>query len=238
MGDNTQEAIKGRLGALFAVVGLQTYTIILMTLLQYEDELKVFNRERHDNIISVLPYFMSVVLISLPFAVILPIIFASIFYWMSGLRPEWDSFLWFTLTVGLGQYVAESFGFMLMSLTRSFPSAALVGNSFISFWTLCMGYLINPSSFIIYLQIVGYTSYMQYTYSGMVLVELKGNTYSCPYVNSTTACLAFEGDEILGQQHLIFNNLWQCLVVLLSMATIFRLTSLILLYVIKKSPTA
>jgi len=68
-----------------------------------EDELKVFNRERHDNIISVLPYFMSVVLISLPFAVILPIIFASIFYWMSGLRPEWDSFLWFTLTVGYRQ---------------------------------------------------------------------------------------------------------------------------------------
>ncbi len=64
-----------------------------------EEELKVFSREQHDNMVSVLPYFLSMLATSFPFAVIMPIIFSSIYYWMTGLRPEWDAFLWFTLCV-------------------------------------------------------------------------------------------------------------------------------------------
>ncbi len=59
----------------------------------------MFSREQHDNMVSVLPYFLSMLATSFPFAVIMPIIFSSIYYWMTGLRPEWDAFLWFTLCV-------------------------------------------------------------------------------------------------------------------------------------------
>jgi hypothetical protein len=128
VGDGSKEDIQGRLGAIFGVVGLQPYVVMLTTMLHCtlpfpvmadprdplnhtrvrvvrvvdytdEEELKVFSREQHDNMVSVLPYFLSMLATSFPFAVIMPIIFSSIYYWMTGLRPEWDAFLWFTLCV-------------------------------------------------------------------------------------------------------------------------------------------
>jgi hypothetical protein len=69
----------------------------------------------------------------------------------------------------LAQYVAESLGFLFIALTRTFATASLAANSFVSFWNLCTGYLINPDSFIIYLEIIGYTSYLQYAYAAMAV---------------------------------------------------------------------
>lgn len=235
VGDGSKEDIQGRLGAIFGVVGLQPYVVMLTTMLHYEEELKVFSREQHDNMVSVLPYFLSMLATSFPFAVIMPIIFSSIYYWMTGLRPEWDAFLWFTLCVFLAQYVAESLGFLFIALTRTFATASLAANSFVSFWNLCTGYLINPDTFIIYLEIIGYTSYLQYTYAAMAVNELKDNMYDCPS-SVPEECLGYDGNVILKQQHLVFTEMGPCLGVLAGMAVGFRLISLLLLYIIKKSP--
>jgi hypothetical protein len=62
-----------------------------------ESELKVFSREYFDNMVGVVPYFMSMLLTSLPFSAVLPSVFCAIVYWMAGLRPEWEAFLWFLL---------------------------------------------------------------------------------------------------------------------------------------------
>jgi hypothetical protein len=62
-----------------------------------ESELKVFSREYFDNMVGVVPYFMSMLLTSLPFSAVLPSVFCALVYYMAGLRPEWEAFLWFLL---------------------------------------------------------------------------------------------------------------------------------------------
>jgi hypothetical protein len=64
-----------------------------------ESELKVFSREYFDNMVGVVPYFMSMLLTFLPFSAVLPSVFGSLVYWLAGMRPEWESFLWFLLTM-------------------------------------------------------------------------------------------------------------------------------------------
>lgn len=62
-----------------------------------EGELKVFSREYFDNMVGVVPYYISMVLTSLPISLTLPSVFCVIVYWMAGMRADWDAFLWFLL---------------------------------------------------------------------------------------------------------------------------------------------
>jgi len=49
--------------------------------------------------VDIVPFFLSTVMVSFPFAAVLPSLFCATVYWMTGLRPEWDAFLYFLLTM-------------------------------------------------------------------------------------------------------------------------------------------
>lgn len=229
-------SLRSRSAALYAIVSLQPYLIMLATIVQYESELKVFSREYFDNMVGVVPYFMSMLLTSLPFSAVLPSVFCAIVYWMAGLRPEWEAFLWFLLIMTVMQYVGEALGYSCIALIRSFGPASLAGNSFATFWTVTAGFLLNPISFPIYLRYIGYTSPFQYAYAALAVVEYKDNEYDCPYPPENPLCLYFDGNYILSQQNLIFDTLRPNLLIVGAMAIGFRIIALLILVLFKRKP--
>ncbi|EFA85032.1 hypothetical protein PPL_02028 [Heterostelium album PN500] len=231
-----QSGIKSRVSAFYVVVILQPYLIIIANILQYSEELLVYDREYYDGMYMTFPYWLATKAASLPFEVITAFIFSSIFYWMADLRQSAGHFFIFFVFMMLAQYCSASLGFMSASILRSFAASSLMANLLMTFWAITTGFIINPATFPIYMTWVGYTSLYQYSYGGLAANEFKGNSYPCPYPPGTPECSLFNGNDILDRLELKVNNIGVNGAVLVAISTIFNLLSLLALRFITHKP--
>lgn len=90
-----------------------SFIIISLSLITYQvitSELPIFLREHKSNIYSVEAYFLAKSLAELPQYTILPLIYASIVYWMTGLVSSFTAFLIFVAVCIALTWVAVSVG--------------------------------------------------------------------------------------------------------------------------------
>mmetsp|Transcript_25402 Transcript_25402/g.35618 ORF Transcript_25402/g.35618 Transcript_25402/m.35618 type:complete len:635 (+) Transcript_25402:38-1942(+) len=205
---NSEDDIRSRLALCSAVAQLQPYITQIATLMYYAKEMLVYDRERFDRMYLPLPYWLAIRMSMLPLAIVTPILFSTIVYWLTGLRESWTHFLWFVLIQATTQYAVETLGFASSCLIRNFAAASLLCNSLLPFWTYSAGFFVNPDTYPPYMTYIQYTSPTQYGFSALAANELKGNEYDCPYQNSTDAyCQLYDGDYILDSMNLPFSNI-------------------------------
>jgi hypothetical protein len=70
--------------------------------------------------------------------ILLPVINASIYYWMAGLRDDDNGFHFviFLVTMILVHYVIVSLAWMCSAISRSFANSSLIANTIVTFFTL------------------------------------------------------------------------------------------------------
>eukprot|EP01133_Synstelium_polycarpum_P012624 gene12624-14819_t len=228
--------IKSRISAFYIVIILQPYLIIIANILQYSEELLVFDREHYDGMYHALPYWLAAKASSLPFEVVTAFLFSVIFYWMANMRHSFEHFMWFFLIMMLAQYCSACLGFMAASIIRQFAGASLMANLLMTFWGLTTGLLINPATFPIYMNWIGYTSMYQYAYGGLAGNELKDNHYDCPYPPDDVRCSLYNGNDILARLELKTTSVSNNAIILVGVATIFNIISLLALRFIQHRP--
>ncbi|EGC39255.1 hypothetical protein DICPUDRAFT_27275, partial [Dictyostelium purpureum] len=228
--------INSRVSCFYVITILQPYLIIIATILQYSEELLVFDREHYDQMYSSYSYWFATKISNLPFEVLSSLIFSCIFYWMADLRPAATNFFWFFLTLTLVQYASASIGMMSTSFIRQFAGASLMANLFMTFWSISAGFLLNPSTFPFYINWISYTSIYQYSFGAMAANELIGNQYPCPFEENDIQCLLYNGDQILSRLTLKSNNVRNNCLILFTIIVCLNLISFLALRFIKHKP--
>lgn len=84
---------------------------------------------------------------------------------------------------------------------------------------------------------ISYTSYFQYTFGALAINEFTDNSYDCPYPPSNPMCALYDGNTILSGLFLREDNLYISIGILCGFALVFRLLSLIALWLIRYKPT-
>lgn len=85
-------------GALFFVIMMTHMNSMLPIVLTIPTERPVFLKEENARLYGVVPYFFSKFVVESILVVAIPIVFISICYYMIGLNPAFDRFLFFLLS--------------------------------------------------------------------------------------------------------------------------------------------
>ncbi|KAJ2083967.1 hypothetical protein H4R24_000410 [Coemansia sp. RSA 988] len=161
-------------GALFFTAVTQFLLSILAVVNVFTQERLVFVREWRSGYYGLPAYFASKNIVELPIQVILPIIYASISYWLLGLRQDGTRFVIYTVTCIVLNLCGFSFGLLLASLFSNIATilAALPG-MFLPF-LLFGGLLVNTGNSTVWLRWLQWLSPIKYGYSAMMKNQFSG----------------------------------------------------------------
>ncbi|XP_042507962.1 ABC transporter G family member 25-like [Macadamia integrifolia] len=118
--------IQDRLGLLFFISIFWGVFPAFNSVFTFPQERAIFMKERSSGMYTLSSYFMARVVGDIPMELILPTVFTTIVYWMTGLKPELGAFL-STLTVLLGYVlVAQGLGLALGAIIMDAKQASTV----------------------------------------------------------------------------------------------------------------
>lgn len=159
--DGSLSGIRTREAALYIAASLQGYLILLFeTYRLSEIDIKLFDRERGEGVVSVLGFLLSRRLARFCTEdVAVPFLFSTIYYFLVGFEADAAQYFTFFGIVLVGQYIAVCFATMSVGVSRNFAEAALVGNLSYTLQSLACGYFIQGDTIPVYVRWTKYISY-------------------------------------------------------------------------------
>ncbi|KAL6962007.1 ABC transporter G member 25 [Sarracenia purpurea var. burkii] len=161
--------VQDRLGLLFFVSIFWGVLPSFNAVFAFPQERAIFVKERASGMYTLSPYFMARIAGDLPMELILPTIFITITYWMTGLKPEPGAFL-LTVVVLLGYVLAsQGLGLALGALIMDAKKASTVVTVAMLAFVLTGGFYVH--------QVPPYTAWMKYVsttfYSYRLLINVQ-----------------------------------------------------------------
>ncbi|KAI9761123.1 MAG: hypothetical protein M1840_002020 [Geoglossum simile] len=215
--------IRNREGALYAAPFLQNYQTLMFEIYHLTIDIKLFDREQNEGVVSVPAFLLSrrlsrLFLEDLP----VPVIFGSIFYAMAGFRTEPVTFFIFLLIMVISQFIMVSLASLCVAVSRDFTKASSIGNIVLSLQIYCSGFFIQVDQIPIYVRWLKWIASNFYVYGALVANEFIGvhggrfgQFYACPYSNdpADSACQEYMGRYIVDSMGFPSNWLWRPILV-------------------------
>nr|XP_055061981.1 broad substrate specificity ATP-binding cassette transporter ABCG2b isoform X1 [Misgurnus anguillicaudatus] len=172
------EAIQNRIGAFFFLIINMVFGNLSAVEL-FINERKIFVHENSGGYYRTSVYFLSKVFVDLLPNRIIPLLaFASIAYYMMGLKPAFTAFLCFALTLSLVSLAGVSLAFLVSASVNSFAMAnALIAIPFI-FMMVFGGFLVNLNSMLSWLSWLQWASIFKYGLNAVTINEMKGLVFN------------------------------------------------------------
>ncbi|XP_078321987.1 protein white-like [Crassostrea virginica] len=226
--DYSQNDIMNVNGAIFVIITNLSFTNLFSVLNVFPLEVPIFLREYGSGLYGVGIYYMSKTLVELPFLIIIPVIFMSILYWMSGLVHDANSFLIATAVAVIIGNTAASFGYVVSAAAPSVTAALATAPALMIPFLLFGGFFLNSGSTPDYLVWLKYLSWFSYGNEMMVVNQWQDVTrISC---SSNTTCIP-TGDLVIKSLSFDKDNFYLDLGLLFALFVGFRLLSFFILFV-------
>lgn len=198
--------VQDRLGLLFFVSIFWGVFPSFNAVFAFPQERAIFMKEKAAGMYTLSSYFMARISADLPMELILPTLFLSILYWMTGLKPELSAFV-LTLLVLLGYVlVSIGLGLALGAFIMDAKQASTMVTVLMLAFVLTGGYYVHRvPPFVSWIK---YASTTFYTYRLLINVQYgDGESISSLLGCSTgihhhdTATCRFVHEDISGQIH-------------------------------------
>ncbi|OVA04067.1 ABC transporter-like [Macleaya cordata] len=193
--------VQDRLGLLFFIAIFWGVLPSFNAVFAFPQDRAIFIKERSSGMYTLSTYFMARIVGDLPMELILPTVFITATYWMSGLNPDFGSFL-LTLGVLLGYVmVAQGLGLALGAAIMDAKQASTVVTVTMLAFVLTGGFYVHKVPAC--LAWLKYTSFTYYCFRLFIDIQYgdEGNGVSpilgCYHHNSMKAAncrLIMEGD--------------------------------------------
>eukprot|EP01091_Cochliopodium_minus_P001796 TRINITY_DN1176_c0_g1_i1.p1 TRINITY_DN1176_c0_g1~~TRINITY_DN1176_c0_g1_i1.p1 ORF type:complete len:980 (+),score=224.17 TRINITY_DN1176_c0_g1_i1:2-2941(+) len=165
--------VQDRIGCLFFIVALLSFGS-LTSIDIFFSERSLYLREKANGYYSSGAYFAAKTVCDLiPMRVLPPIVLSSIIYYMIGLHPGVNHFLWFTLIVTLVSIVSTTFCLCVSTIIPSVGLGNLVAILFMLFFMLFGGFLVNKTNIPSYVSWLKWASFMNYAFEALMVNELN-----------------------------------------------------------------
>ncbi|CAO3569637.1 unnamed protein product [Mortierella alpina] len=144
--DNSSfESMRARSSVCFVLVLFHPFISLIVDIIEYARDIKVYERERRDRWYEPLPYLLSHLICAMPKNIVHSIVHVSIVFFTVNLRADSLSsacFLVVTLTYVVMQFVRNVFAMMCIALFRNFKNASLAASGIMVAFGLVCGYLV------------------------------------------------------------------------------------------------
>ncbi|KAE8370854.1 hypothetical protein BDV27DRAFT_151708 [Aspergillus caelatus] len=237
--DSSAQGIWSRQGALFAVLNIYGYPLLIYEIFRLSYEIQTFDREQEEGVVSVAAFLISrrlarLVLEDIPG----PAVSSIVFYFLVGLwRSVAEPFL-FLLIMILATYVSLAVAVLAIAMSRDFAIAGLIGNLLYTLQSLSGGYLVQVNQISIWLRWSKWIAHNFYLYSAACAIEFvgpkrtsRGHLYSCPTVAnaSTGECTELYGKDIMANLGFPREWIWQPIVASLGFLVFYTMVAALLL---------
>lgn len=201
--DKTLVGIRSKSACLYNVNGLQGYLMLLFeTYRLCHKDIKIFDRERAENSVSVAGFLIARRISKLITEdILIPTLFAIITYFMLDIKHGQKGFFIYWAVNLLTQQLAMAFSMLSVSISRDYPVASLIGNLNFTLQSFCCGFFVNLTTMPVYVKWIKYLCYVWYTFGLAVSNEFTGFFGDCPFGNdpSDPRCIQYNGSDILNQ---------------------------------------
>ncbi|XP_026214863.1 broad substrate specificity ATP-binding cassette transporter ABCG2b [Anabas testudineus] len=209
------EALQNRSGAFFFLIINMVFGNLSAVEL-FIKERAIFIHENSSGYYRTSVYFLSKIFADLlPNRIIPIIVFSAIAYYMMGLKPAFEAFVCFALTMCLVSLAGVSLAFLVSASVSSFAMAnILIALPFV-FMMVFGGYLVNLNAMLSWLSWLKWISIFRYGLDATFINELKGQLF---YNNGTI----LPGEIFLKAQGIDYSmwGFWQNQVALLGIITV------------------
>lgn len=171
--DYEQEDIMNINGVIFIIITNLSFYHVFSVLNVFPMEVPVFMREYGTGLYSAEVYYLSKTIVEIPFLIIIPIIYMSILYWMSGLIQDVEAFITATGVSILISNAAASFGYVISTAAPSTTAALAIAPAIMIPFLLFGGFFLNSGSTPDYLIWLKYISWFYYGNEMLVVNQWK-----------------------------------------------------------------
>ncbi|XP_043703595.1 ABC transporter G family member 25-like [Telopea speciosissima] len=201
--------IQDRLGLLFFIAIFWGVLPAYNSVFTFPQERAIFMKERSSGMYTLSSYFMARSVGDIPMELILPMVFTTIAYWMTGLKPELGAFL-STLAVLLGYVlVAQGLGLALGAIIMDAKQASTVATVTMLAFVLTGGFYVHKIPAC--MAWIKYTSITFYCYKLLIYIQY-GEGHSIWFLlgcsqgsNRYSLSCRFVEEDLEGQIHPIVN---------------------------------
>ncbi|XP_042286920.1 broad substrate specificity ATP-binding cassette transporter ABCG2b isoform X1 [Thunnus maccoyii] len=171
------EALQNRMGAFFFLIINMVFGNLSAVEL-FINERAIFIHENSSGYYRTSVYFLSKIFADLIPNRIIPIfVFSAIAYYMMGLKPAFEAFLCFALTMSLVSLAGVSLAFLVSASVSSFAMAnILIALPFV-FMMVFGGYLVNLNSMLSWLSWLKWISIFRYGLDATFINEMTGQLF-------------------------------------------------------------
>ncbi|KAI9140959.1 ABC-2 type transporter-domain-containing protein [Paraphysoderma sedebokerense] len=185
--------IQDRTGALFFVAVNMVMSTAMGMLTVFFAEKQVFQREFGSGYYSLPAYFLTKLGVELPFQIILPFIFAAIFYWLVGFQDDAGKFLILAACTILLSLSGTAIGTLSACAFNSLNMALAIIPMLLLPLMIFSGLFVNSGNIPVFLDWIKYLSPMKYGFVAMVKNEFEGLNMCDP--NNPNACV--KGEKVI-----------------------------------------
>ncbi|KAE8680149.1 ABC transporter G family member 9 [Hibiscus syriacus] len=170
--------LQYQIGFLFFISGFWGMFPLYQAIFTFPQEHLMLEKERSSGMYRLSSYFMSRIVSDLPMELILPTVFITISYWMTGLKPTAGNFLHTLLALLLCVLVSQGLGLAIGALVMDQKTAAVLGSVIMLAFLLAGGYYVQHiPDFISWIK---YISLSHYTYKLFLGSQYRADdTYLC-----------------------------------------------------------
>jgi len=212
-----QRSIQDKLGSLFFVVINQSFRGLFASINTFTVENRVIKRERLARTYYVLPYYVAKIVAELPFRIINPIVFCTIFYWMVGYQSDFVHYTTFVCIMSMVTLVSANIGIILSCIFPSLEAASALAPLVNVVFLLYGGFYINSNSIPEGAVWIYWISFHRYAFEAAVKNEFIGLTFDCD-APAGQRCVS-TGEEVVANLGLDDPDLgvWTCFLALVGL---------------------
>ena len=194
--------IQDRLGLLFFIAIFWGVFPSFNSVFAFPQERAIFLKERASGMYTLSSYFMSRIIGDMPMELILPMVFLTMAYWMTGLKPEVGAFLLTSVILLAHVLVSQGLGLALGAAIMDAKKASTMVTVTMLAFVLTGGYYVHKApSCMAWMK---YISTTFYCYRLLINVQYgEGERISsilgCSHHGSSRASCKFVFDDIEGQ---------------------------------------
>ncbi|XP_012134592.1 protein scarlet [Megachile rotundata] len=225
-----QLGIQATQGVIFILVSENAFFPMYATLALIPQELPLLRREYRAGMYSVHLYYVARLLSLIPGLIVEPLLFATIIYWLAGLRETVEAFGLSLLVLLFTINVSTACGCFFSAVFDNVPLAMAYLVPFDYVLMITMGPFVKLGSLPIYIQWVKYISWLLHSSEALTILQWNDvHNISCKTIDPGLPCIT-EGLEVLQRYDFDETNFWMDIVLMVVIYFIFHLLAYVCLW--------
>ncbi|XP_026668551.1 ABC transporter G family member 3-like [Ceratina calcarata] len=225
-----QLGIQATKGVIFILVSENAFFPMYATLALIPQELPLIRREYRAGMYPISLYYIARILSLIPGFVVEPFLFATIVYWLAGLRNDIVTFALTLLILLLTINVSAACGCFFSAAFGNVPVAMAYLVPFDYILMITMGPFVKLGSLPLYIRWVKYISWLLHSNEALTILQWDGiRNISCETTEPELPCIT-EGDEVLRLYDFDESNFWMDALLMLATYLVFHILACVCLW--------